>query len=68
MALHATLNSILFLKSPGEEHSESVVLFNGTQKFARLDFREVYRGTKVSKSYFSIAILTYAMSTLVLQR
>ena len=42
MALHTTLNTKSFLKSPGQELSESVVLFNGTQKFARLDFREVW--------------------------
>ena len=41
VTLDATHNTISFLKSPGQELSESVVLFNGTQKFARLDFREV---------------------------
>ena len=41
MALHATLNSILFLKSPGQEHSEYIALVNGTQIFIRLYFKEV---------------------------
>ena len=41
VALHATLNTKSFLKSLGQELSESIVHINGTQIFANLDFREV---------------------------
>ena len=41
VALLPTHNTKSFLKSPGQELSEYIVLVNGTQIFARLDFREV---------------------------
>ena len=42
VALLDRAKSCDFLKSPSQELSEYMVLANGTQKFANLDFREVW--------------------------
>ena len=42
MALLDRAKSCDFLRSPSQELSEYMVLANGTQKFANLDFREVW--------------------------
>ena len=42
MTLLDTAKSCDFLKCPAQELSNGIVFVNGTQKFASLDFREVW--------------------------